>query len=54
MASAYDTEEGIDALYQIAYQEHKSVASAHDTEEEEGLDALYQIAYHEQKRVASA
>ncbi len=45
MASAQDTEEGIDALYQIAYQEQYHVVSAKDTEE--GLDALYQIAYQE-------
>ena len=46
--------EGLDAQYQIAYQEQKRVASAEDTEEGLHLDARYQIAYQEQKRVASA
>ena len=46
MASAKDTEEGLDALYQIACHLHDHVVSACDTEE--GFDALYQIAYQEQ------
>ena len=39
--SARNTEEGLDALYQIVYPEQNKVALASAQDTEKGLDALY-------------
>ena len=44
-----DTEEGSDALHQVAWQVPNHVASASNTEE--GLAALYRVAIKNRKRV---